>query len=60
MFCFGVAAALLAFRQLPIPQPGVHVVSLLMLGASLGQIITGLTALRVNPLRALAFTGFGL
>lgn len=60
LFCFGVAAALVAFKQLPLPQPGIHVLSLLMIAASLGQIVTGLTALRINPLRAVAFTGFGL
>lgn len=60
LFCFGVAAALFALKQLPVPQPGIHTLSLLMIAASLGQIVTGLTALRINPLRAVAFTGLGL
>lgn len=60
LFCLGVAAVLLALKQLPVPQPGIHFISLVMITAALGQIVTGLTALRVNPLRALAFTGLGL
>lgn len=60
LFCFGLTAVLFALKQLPIPQPDIHTLSLLMVAASLGQIITGLTALRINPLRATAFTGFGL
>jgi succinate-acetate transporter protein len=60
LFCFGIAAVLFALKQLPVPQPGIHTLSLLMIAASLGQIIAGLTALRINPLRAAAFTGFGL
>jgi succinate-acetate transporter protein len=58
--CFGIAAILFALKQLPVPQPDIHTLSLMMIAASLGQIITGLTALRINPLRAVAFTGFGL
>lgn len=60
LFCFGISAILFALKQLPVPQPGIHALSLLMIAASLGQILTGLTALRINPLRAVAFTGFGL
>jgi len=60
LFCFGIAAALFALKQLPVPQPGIYIISLVMIIASLGQILTGLTALRINPLRAVAFTGFGL
>ena len=60
LFCFGVSAALFAFRQLPVPQPEIHILSLIMIATALGQILTGLTALRINPLRAMAFTGFGL
>lgn len=60
LFCFGVAAALFALKQLPIPQLEIHVVSLLMTAASVGQIVIGLTALRTNLLRAVAFTGLGL
>lgn len=60
LFCFGIAAVLFALKQLPVPQPDIHTLSLLMIAASLGQIITGLAALRINALRAAAFTGFGL
>ncbi|TLM60374.1 MAG: hypothetical protein FDZ69_13985 [Deltaproteobacteria bacterium] len=60
LFCFGIATALFALKQLPVPQPGIHLLSMLMIAASLGQIVAGLTALRINPLRAVAFTGFGL
>ncbi|NJC88920.1 MAG: hypothetical protein FIB02_10415 [Desulfuromonas sp.] len=60
LFCFGITAVLFAFKQLPVPQPDIYLLSLMMIAASLGQIITGLTALRINPMRAVAFTGFGL
>jgi len=60
LFCFGITAALFALKQLPVPQLEIHILSLLMMAGALGQILTGLTALRVNPLRAVAFTAFGL
>jgi len=60
LFCFGITAALFALKQLPVPQLEIHLLSLLMMAGALGQIITGLTALRSNTLRAVAFTGFGL
>src|SRR5512139_1433840 len=52
LFCFGITAALFALRQLPVPQLEIHLLSLVMFGGALGQILAGLTALRVNPLRA--------
>jgi hypothetical protein len=60
LFCFGITTALFAIKQLPVPQLEIHILSLLMMVGALGQILTGLTALRVNPLRAVAFTAFGL
>lgn len=60
LFCFGLTAALFALRQLPVPQMEIHLLCLLMVLGALGQIVTGLTALRVNPLRAVSFTAFGL
>jgi succinate-acetate transporter protein len=60
LFCFGITTALFAIKQLPVPQLEIHTLSLLMIAGALGQILTGLTALRVNPLRAVAFTAFGL
>lgn len=60
LFCFGVTAALFAMRQLPVPQLEIHLLSLLMMLGAIGQILTGLTALRSNQLRAVAFTGLGL
>jgi len=60
LFCCGVATALFALKQLPTPQLDIHGLSLLMMAAALGQIITGLSTLRSNSLRAVAFTGFGL
>jgi succinate-acetate transporter protein len=59
LFCFGVTTLLFALIQLPIPLE-IHQLSLVMMAGSLGQIITGLTALRTNPLRAVAFTALGL
>lgn len=60
LFCFAVCIGLFALRQLPVPQPGVHTMAVCMMLAAAGQIINGLTALKSNPLRAVAFTGFGL
>jgi hypothetical protein len=60
LFCFGVTAALFALKQLPIPQLEIHHLALLMIAGALGQILTGLAALRSNPLRATAFTALGL
>ena len=60
LFCFGISAALFSLKQLPIPQPGIYAVALLMIAASIGQIFAGLSGLRTNPVRAVAFTGFGL
>jgi succinate-acetate transporter protein len=60
LFCFAVCVGLFAVHQLPIPQPGVHTMALCMMLAAMGQIVNGLTALKSNPLRAVAFTGFGL
>ena len=60
LFCFAVCIGLFALRQLPIPQPGVHTLATCMVLAAAGQIINGLGSLKSNPLRAVAFTGFGL
>jgi succinate-acetate transporter protein len=60
LFCFGVATAMFALKQLPVPHLEIHGLSLLMIAAALGQIFTGLATLRSNALRAVAFTGFGL
>jgi len=60
LFCFGVTAGLFAYKQLPVAQLDIHILSLLMMFGALGQILTGVTALRINPLRAVAFTAFGL
>ena len=60
LFCFGITAVLFALRQLPVPQFEIHALSLMMLAGALGQILAGLKALRLNPLRAVAFTGIGL
>jgi succinate-acetate transporter protein len=59
LFCFGVTAALFALKQLPVPLE-IHQLSLVIMAGALGQIITGLGALRTNQLRAVAFTAFGL
>jgi succinate-acetate transporter protein len=60
LFCFAICIALFALRQLPVPQPGVHTVAICMVLAAVGQIVNGLSAIKSNPLRAVAFTGFGL
>jgi len=60
LFCFALCIALFALHQLPVPQPGVHTVAICMVLAAVGQIVNGLAAIKSNPLRAVAFTGFGL
>lgn len=60
LFCFALCMALFALRQLPVPQPGVHTMAISMVLAAIGQIVSGLAAVKTNPLRAVAFTGFGL
>ncbi len=60
LFCNGLATISYAFDSLPFALLDLHLLAIvLMLGAS-GMIVAGLGALKTNPLRALAFTGFGL
>jgi succinate-acetate transporter protein len=59
LFCLGVTTALFALKQLPVTLE-IHQLSLVMMAGALAQIIAGLTALRINPLRAVAFTALGL
>lgn len=60
LFCNGLATICYACDSLPLALFDLHLLAIvLMLGAS-GMIVAGLGALNSNPLRALAFTGFGL
>lgn len=60
LFCHGLATLSYACDNLPLAPLDLHVLALvLMIGAS-GLIVAGLGALKNTPLRALAFTGFGL
>ena len=60
LFCYGVTAASYAADKLPVISPNLHLLAVIIMLGAVGQISAGLNALKSNPLRAIAFTGFGL
>lgn len=60
LFCYGIAAASYAVDKLPVVTLDLHLLAIILMLGSVGQISAGLNALKSNPLRAIAFTGFGL
>jgi succinate-acetate transporter protein len=60
LFCYGVTAASYAVDKLPVLSPNLHLLAIIIMLGAVGQISAGLNALKSNPLRAIAFTGFGL
>jgi succinate-acetate transporter protein len=60
LFCYGIAAASYAVDKLPVITLDLHLLAIILMLGSVGQISAGLSALKNNPLRAIAFTGFGL
>lgn len=60
LLSFGLTVVLYALTLLPLVTIDPRLLGLLLFTGSLGQIITGLSTLKKNPLRAVAFTGFGL
>jgi succinate-acetate transporter protein len=60
LFCYGITAASYAADKLPILSLNLHLMAIIIMLGAVGQISAGLNALKSNPLRAIAFTGFGL
>ncbi|NIQ10061.1 MAG: hypothetical protein GWO23_10435 [Gammaproteobacteria bacterium] len=57
---YGITVACYSLDKLPVVSLNLHLLAIvLMLGAA-GQISAGLNNLKASPLRAIAFTGFGL
>jgi succinate-acetate transporter protein len=60
LFSYGVTAACYAADKLPLLSINLHLLAIIIMLGAVGQISAGLNALKSNPLRAIAFTGFGL
>lgn len=60
LFSLGATTALYALDQLPLFSIDLRAIALIFFLGALGQIASGLSSLKKNPLRAVAFTGFGL
>ena len=60
LFCYGVTVASYAADKLPVISLNTHLLAIIIMLGAVGQISAGLNTLKSNPLRAIAFTGFGL
>ena len=60
LFCYGVTVASYAIDKLPLISLNTHLLAVIIMLGAIGQISAGLNTLKSNPLRAIAFTGFGL
>ena len=60
LFCYGVTVASYALDKLPVVSLNMHLLAIIIMLGAVGQISAGLNTLKSNPLRAIAFTGFGL
>ncbi len=60
LFCYGVTAATYAVDKLPALSLNLHLLAVILMLGAIGQISAGLSALKNNVLRAIAFTGSGL
>lgn len=60
LFCYGITAASYAIDKLPVLSINLHLLAIIIMLGAIGQISSGLNSLKSNPLRAIAFTGFGL
>lgn len=60
LFCYGVTALSYALDKLPILSFNLHLLAVIIMVGAIGQISSGLNSLKSSPLRAIAFTGFGL
>jgi succinate-acetate transporter protein len=60
LFCYSMTAACYALDKLPVFSFNLHLLAIILMLGAVGQISAGLNALKRKPLRAIAFTGFGL
>jgi hypothetical protein len=60
LFCYSITAASYAADKLPVLPINLHLLAIMIMLGAVGQISAGLNSLKCNPLRAIAFTGFGL
>lgn len=60
LFCYSLTVASYAFDKLPFAPWNLHLLAVILMVGAVGQITSGLNALKERPLQATAFTGFGL
>lgn len=60
LFCYGITVASYAIDKLPTLSLNLHLLAVIIMLGAIGQISAGLNSLKRSPLRAIAFTGFGL
>ena len=60
LFCYGITVASYAADKLPVISLNMHLLAIIIMLGAIGQISAGLNTINSNPLRAIAFTGFGL
>lgn len=60
LFSYSMTAACYALDKLPAVSFNLHLLAIILMLGAVGQISAGLNALKSKPLRAIAFTGFGL
>jgi len=60
LLALGLCSATYAFDQLPLYAIDLRAMAVVLFLGALGQIGSGLSSLKKNPLSAVAFTGFGL
>ena len=60
LFSYSMTAACYALDKLPTFTFNLHLLAIILMLGAVGQISAGLNALKSKPLRAIAFTGFGL
>jgi succinate-acetate transporter protein len=60
LFSYSITTACYALDKLPTFSFNLHLLAIILMLGAVGQISAGLNALKSRPLRAIAFTGFGL
>jgi len=60
LFSYSFTVACYALDKLPTFSINLHLLAIIIMIGAVGQISAGLNALKSRPLRAIAFTGFGL
>jgi len=60
LFSYSITVACYALDKLPTFSFNLHLLAIILMLGAVGQISAGLNALKSKPLRAIAFTGFGL